>query len=54
MARISLDPPRTLSYRLAARFSRRRYSTVLDPIAAVTHNTPVNLAYKLFELQVKQ
>ena len=38
MARISLDPPRTLSYRLAARFSRRRYGTVLDPVAAVAHN----------------
>jgi len=54
MARISLDPPRTLSYRLAARFSRRRYGTVLDPVAAVGHNTPVGLAYGLFELQVER
>ena len=54
MARISLDPPRTLSYRLGARFSRRRYGTVLDPLAAVGHNTPVGLAYGLFELQVER
>ena len=54
MARISLDPPRTLSYRLAALFSRRRYGTVLDPVAAVGHNTPVGLAYGLFELQVER
>ena len=54
MARISLDPPRTLSYRLAARFSRRRYGTVLDPVAAVGHNTQVGLAYGFFELQVER
>jgi alkylhydroperoxidase family enzyme len=54
MARISLDPPRTLSYRLAARFSRRRYGTVLDPVAAVAHNRRVGLAYGLFELQVER
>jgi len=54
MARISLDPPRTLSYRLASRFSRRRYGTVLDPVAAVGHNTQVGLAYGLFELQVER
>ena len=54
MVRISLDPPRTLSYRLAARFSRRRYGTVLDPVAAVGHNTRVGLAYGLFELQVER
>jgi alkylhydroperoxidase family enzyme len=52
MARISLDPPRTLSYRLGARFSRRRYGAVLDPLAAMGHNTRVGLAYGLFELQV--
>jgi alkylhydroperoxidase family enzyme len=54
MARISLDPPRTLSYRLGARFSRRRYGTVLDPLAAMGHNTRVGLAYGLFELQVER
>ena len=54
MARISLDPPRTLSYRLASRFSRRRYGAVLDPVAAVGHNAKVGLAYGLFELQVER
>jgi alkylhydroperoxidase family enzyme len=52
MARISLDPPRTLSYRLASRFSRRRYGTVVEPVAAVGHNMQVGLAYGIFELQV--
>jgi hypothetical protein len=37
MARISLDPPRTLSYRLAAWFSRRRYGAAGDPAAALAH-----------------
>ena len=54
MARISLDPPRTLSYRIASRFSRRRYGTVLDPVAALAHNRQVGLAYGLFELQVER
>jgi alkylhydroperoxidase family enzyme len=54
MARISLDPPRTLSYRIASRFSRRRYGAVLDPVAAVAHNAKVGLAYGLFELQVER
>ena len=54
MARISLDPPRTLSNRLASRFSRRRYGTVLDPVAAMGHNRPVGLAYGIFELQVER
>lgn len=38
MARISLDPPRSLASRLAAAYSRRRYGRVLDPIAAVGHH----------------
>ena len=54
MARISLDLPRTLSYRFGARFSRRRYGAVLDPLAAIGHNTQVGLAYGLFELQVER
>ena len=54
MARISLDPPRTLSYRIASRFSRRRYGTVLDPVAAMGHNRRVGLSYGLFELQVER
>ncbi len=54
MARVSLDPPRTLSYRLAAWFSRRRYGTLLDPAAALAHNVPVGWAYGLFQLQVER
>jgi len=54
MARISLHPPRTAGYRLAAWFSRRRYGTVLDPLAALAHNPPVGRSYALFELQVQR
>jgi hypothetical protein len=35
MARISLDPPKTLGYRIGARLSRRRYGVMLDPGAAI-------------------
>src|SRR5689334_23715788 len=41
MARISLDPPRTLTYRLAAWYARRRYGTDLEPAAALAHNPKV-------------
>jgi alkylhydroperoxidase family enzyme len=54
MARISLDPPKTLSYRIGTRFARRRYGTVLDPLAAVGHNVPVGRAYGIFELLVER
>jgi alkylhydroperoxidase family enzyme len=54
MARISLDPPRTVGYRLAAWFSRRRYGAVLDLAAALAHNLRVGWSYSLFELQVER
>jgi alkylhydroperoxidase family enzyme len=54
MARISLHPPRTLSYRLASWFSRRRYGAVLEPAAALAHNLRVGWSYGLFELQVER
>ena len=54
MARISLNPPRTLSYRLAAWFSRRRYGAVLDPVTALAHNVRVGRSYSLFELRVQR
>jgi hypothetical protein len=41
MARISLDPPRTLSYRIAEWFFRRKYGEVLDPIRAMGHHKQV-------------
>jgi AhpD family alkylhydroperoxidase len=54
MARISLDPPKTLGYRIGTRVSRRRYGVVLDPGAAIAHNMPVARSYALFELQVER
>ena len=41
MARISLDPPRTLSYRIGEWFLRRQFGEVLDPYRAHGHNMPV-------------
>ena len=54
MARISLDPPKTLSYRIGARFARRRYGVMLDPGAAMAHNMKVGRSYALFELGVER
>jgi AhpD family alkylhydroperoxidase len=41
MARISLDPPRTMSYRIAGWFLRKRFGAVLDPFRAMGHNMAV-------------
>jgi alkylhydroperoxidase family enzyme len=41
MARISLDPPRTLSYRLGEWYSRRHYGQMLMPGQASGHNPRV-------------
>jgi alkylhydroperoxidase family enzyme len=41
MARISLNPPRTLSYRMAGWFTRRKFGVVLDPIRAMAHHNQV-------------
>jgi alkylhydroperoxidase family enzyme len=54
MARISLTPPRTLAYRLAERYTRRRYGASLAPAAAVAHNAQVARGYALFELQAER
>jgi len=54
MARISLDPPKTLSYRIATRFARRRYGVMPDPGAAIGHNMQVGRSYGLFELMVER
>ena len=54
MARISLDPPKTLSYRIATRFTRRRYGTMVEPVAALGHNMKVGRSYALFELGVER
>ena len=54
MARISLDPPRTPSYRIGARFARRRYGVMPDPVTAMAHNAKVGRSYALFELGVER
>jgi len=54
MARISLDPPKTLAHRIRAQLSRRRYGVILDQGAAIAHNVPVGRSYALFELQAER
>ncbi len=49
MARISLDPPRTLSYRIGEWFIRRQFGAVLDPFRVMGHNMPVAQAYGKLE-----
>jgi AhpD family alkylhydroperoxidase len=41
MARIPLDPPCTLTYRLTEWYSRRRFGAVAEPAAAMAHNPRV-------------
>ena len=48
-ARIPLDPPRTLLYRLAEWYSRRTYGAVADPLAAMGHNPRVLITDARFE-----
>ena len=50
MARISLDPPRTLVYRLTEWYSRRRFGAVADPVAAMGHHSKVLIADARFEM----
>ena len=52
MARISLDPPRTLLFRVLAWYSRRTYGEVLDPGRALAHNSRVIYADLRFERAV--
>jgi AhpD family alkylhydroperoxidase len=54
MARISLDPPKTLSYPIGTRFARRRYGVMPDPGAAMAHNMKVGRSYAFFELGVER
>jgi alkylhydroperoxidase family enzyme len=49
MARISLDPPRTLPYRIGEWFLRRQFGEVLDPFRAQAHNMPVAQAFGRLE-----
>jgi alkylhydroperoxidase family enzyme len=41
MARISIDPPRTVVYRLAEWYARRTYGVVPDPLPVMAHNMRV-------------
>lgn len=52
MARISLDPPQTLSYRIAQFFIRRNFGDMLDPFRAMAHNMPVAQAVGKLEQSV--
>ncbi len=52
MARISLDPPRTLLYRLVEWYSRRVYGDMLEPGKAMAHNPAVLRADLKFERAV--
>jgi alkylhydroperoxidase family enzyme len=52
MARISLDPPRTVLLRAVEAYSRRRYGAVLDPALAYGHHTKILLSYLRFEQKV--
>jgi alkylhydroperoxidase family enzyme len=50
MARISLDPPRTLRNRLFSRISRRMYGADLDPTRAMGHHFGVLAGYGMTEM----
>lgn len=54
MARIPLDPPRTLTVRLTEWYSRRRFGTVADPAAAMGHHPRVLLGTARFEMAVQK
>lgn len=49
MARISLDPPRSLLTRIARWYSTRTYGAPLEPGLAAAHNRKVLLTYVRFE-----
>ncbi|MGH3309685.1 MAG: carboxymuconolactone decarboxylase family protein [Streptomyces sp.] len=52
MARISLDPPRSVFLRLAVWYSRRKYGKVLDPVLAMGHNPAVLSAGARYEQRI--
>jgi alkylhydroperoxidase family enzyme len=53
-ARISLQPPRTIVYRLAEWYSRRSWGVVADPLAAMGHNPRVLMTDARFETSLKR
>jgi len=52
MARISLDPQQSFSYRIGSWFLRRQFGEVLDPFRAQGHNVRVAKAFGKLEQQV--
>jgi AhpD family alkylhydroperoxidase len=54
MARISLDPPRTVLNRLVAWYSRRRYGVVADPALAMGHHPRILISDARFEMAVEK
>ncbi len=54
MARIPLDPPRTLTYRLVDWYGRRRFGTVADPLAVMGHNMPVLMTDARHEMSLQK
>ncbi|GAA3009354.1 carboxymuconolactone decarboxylase family protein [Streptomyces fulvorobeus] len=51
-ARISLDPPRSLLYRVASWYSKREYGKVIDPVRATAHHRQVLRAGSRFEMSI--
>jgi alkylhydroperoxidase family enzyme len=51
---MSLNPLRTLGYRLGSRFARRQYGVMPDAGAAIGHNMQVGRSYAIFEMQVER
>jgi alkylhydroperoxidase family enzyme len=54
MARVSLDPPRSLTIRIGEWYSRRRYGDVLVPGRVLAHNPRVLRTYIREELSVEK
>jgi AhpD family alkylhydroperoxidase len=52
MARIPLDPPRTVVYRLTEWYSRRRFGAVADPVAAMGHQPRVLITNARYEMSL--
>ena len=54
MARISLDPPRSLALRMGEWYSRRRFGAALDPALAMGHNKKVFRTYVKHEMSAQK
>jgi alkylhydroperoxidase family enzyme len=54
MARVSLDPPRSLTIRIGEWYSRRRFGAVLDPGRVMAHNPRVLKTYVREELSAEK